>query len=78
MAAFPPTLNVCAGIVPTAVGARLVPVLTATGMLKVAVKSPGSVAVTVIDAVPLPTALIVINVLAQEYVATLVSDDRAA
>ena len=57
LAALPPTVTVCAEIVPTAVGALFGFGFTVTAMVCVALKLP-SLAVTVIVAVPAATGLI--------------------
>ena len=60
LAELPPTVTVCADIVPTAVGARFVCVaaFTVTEMVWVALSLLGSVAVTVIVALPAATGVI--------------------
>ena len=57
VAAFPPTVTVCAEIVPTAVGALFGFGFTVTAMVCVALKLP-SLAVTVIVALPAATGVI--------------------
>ena len=59
LAALPPTVTVCADIVPTAVGARFgcVAAFTVTEMVWVALSLLGSEAVTVIVALPAATGL---------------------
>ena len=61
LAALPPTVTVCADIVPTAVGARFgcVAAFTVTEIVCVALSLLGSVAVTVIVAEPSATGVIV-------------------
>ena len=58
LASLPPTVTVCAEIVPTAVGARFACAFTVTEILCVALRLP-SLAVTVIVALPAATGVIV-------------------
>ena len=79
LAALPPTVTVCADIVPTAVGARFgcVAAFTVTEMVCVALALLGSVAVTVIVALPAATGVILTLEPETLAVALLTSEELA-